>query len=209
MLSQGIAETTMNLGSPIPALSAKDQEGQLIDLATYGKSGFLLVFFYPKANTPGCTAQACSLRDGNTELTRRGVKIIGISADAVSSQKTFATDQKLPYPLLADSENKIIQAFGVGGLFGFAQRSAFLFQDGKLVWRDPKGSTKDQAKVVLDHLDSLSKSEVVPPGTHLSSSGTARDAQHYTAGQPSSYRLRDSRRPLLSQRHAYHRFRFY
>ena len=157
VLSQGLAETTMNLGSPIPALSAKDQEGQLIDLATYGKKGFLLVFFYPKANTPGCTAQACSLRDGNTELTHRGVKIIGISADEVSSQKTFATDQKLPYPLLADSENKIIQAFGVGGLFGFAQRSAFLFQDGKLIWRDPKGSTKDQAKVVLDHLDSLSK----------------------------------------------------
>ena len=157
VLSQGLAETTMNLGSPIPALSAKDQEGQQIDLATYGKKGFLLVFFYPKANTPGCTAQACSLRDGNTELTHRGVKIIGISADEVSSQKTFATDQKLPYPLLADSENKIIQAFGVGGLFGFAQRSAFLFQDGKLIWRDPKGSTKDQAKVVLDHLDSLSK----------------------------------------------------
>ncbi len=157
LLSQGLAETTMNLGSPIPALSAKDQEGQQIDLAAYGKKGLLLVFFYPKANTPGCTAQAGSLRDGNTELTHRGVKIIGISADSVSSQKTFVTDQKLPYPLLADSENKIIQAFGVGGLFGFAQRSAFLFQDGKLVWRDPKGSTKDQAKVVLDHLDSLSK----------------------------------------------------
>ena len=157
MLSQGLAETTMNLGSPIPALSAKDQEGQQIDLAAYGKKGFLLVFFYPKANTPGCTAQACSLRDGNAELARRGVRIVGISADTVSSQKSFATDQKLPYPLLADSENKIIQAFGVGGLFAFAQRSAFLFQDGKLIWRDPKGSTKDQAEVVLDHLDSLSK----------------------------------------------------
>lgn len=154
--SQGIAETTMNLGSPIPALSAKDQEGQLINLPDYGKQGFLLVFFYPKANTPGCTAQACSLRDSSADLTKRGVKILGISADQVSSQKEFATDQKLPYPLLADSENKIIQAFGVGGLFGFAQRSAFLFRDGKLVWRDPKGSTKDQAKVVLDQLDTLS-----------------------------------------------------
>jgi len=154
--SQGIAETTMNLGSPIPALSAKDQEGQLINLPDYGKQGFLLVFFYPKANTPGCTAQACSLRDSSADLKKRGVKILGISADQVSSQKEFATDQKLPYPLLADSENKIIQAFGVGGLFGFAQRSAFLFRDGKLVWRDPKGSTKDQAKVVLDQLDTLS-----------------------------------------------------
>ena len=155
-LSQGMAETTINLGSPIPALSAKDQEGQLINLPDYGKQGFLLVFFYPKANTPGCTAQACSLRDSSADLTKRGVKILGISADQVSSQKEFATDHKLPYPLLADSENKIIQAFGVGGLFGFAQRSAFLFRDGKLVWRDPKGSTKDQAKVVLDQLDTLS-----------------------------------------------------
>ena len=155
-LSQGMAETTMNLGSPIPALSAKDQEGQLINLPDYGKQGFLLVFFYPKANTPGCTAQACSLRDSSADLKKRGVKILGISADQVSSQKEFATDHKLPYPLLADSENKIIQAFGVGGLFGFAQRSAFLFRDGKLVWRDPKGSTKDQAKVVLDQLDTLS-----------------------------------------------------
>jgi peroxiredoxin Q/BCP len=154
--SQGIAETTMNLGSPIPALSAKDQEGQLINLPDYGKQGFLLVFFYPKANTPGCTAQACSLRDSSADLTKRGVKILGISADQVSSQKEFATDHKLPYPLLPDSENKIIRAFGVGGLFGFAQRSAFLFRDGKLVWRDPKGSTKDQAKVVLDQLDTLS-----------------------------------------------------
>ena len=154
--SQGIAETSMNLGSPIPALSAKDQEGQLINLPDYGKQGFLLVFFYPKANTPGCTAQACSLRDSSADLTKRGVKILGISADQVSSQKDFTTDHKLPYPLLADSENKIIQAFGVGGLFGFAQRSAFLFRDGKLVWRDPKGSTKDQGKVVLDQLDTLS-----------------------------------------------------
>ena len=154
--SPGLAETSLHLGSPIPALSAKDQEGQLINLPEYGKEGFLLVFFYPKANTPGCTAQACSLRDSSADLTKRGVKILGISADQVSSQKEFTTDHKLPYPLLADSENKIIQAFGVGGLFGFAQRSAFLFRDGKLVWRDPKGSTKDQAKVVLDQLDTLS-----------------------------------------------------
>ena len=65
------------------------------------------------------------------------------------------TNQKLPYPLLADADNKIIQAFGVGGMFGFAKRSAFLFRDGKLVWQDPKGSTQDQAKVVLEYLDSL------------------------------------------------------
>ena len=154
-LSHAESEKIMKIGSPLPPLTAKDQDGKEVDLATYGKDGYLLVFFYPKANTPGCTAQACSLRDGNTELTQRRVKVLGVSADQVSAQKSFVTDQKLPYPLLADADNKIIQAFGVGGLFGFAKRSAFLFRDGKLVWQDPKGSTQDQAKVVLEYLDSL------------------------------------------------------
>jgi len=149
------SEKMMKIGSTLPPLTAKDQDGKEVDLATYWKEGYLLVFFYPKANTPGCTAQACSLRDGSAELTRRGVKILGVSADQVSAQKTFATDQKLPYLLLADADNKIIQAFGVGGLFGFAKRSAFLFQDGKLIWQDPKGSTQDQAKVALEYLDTL------------------------------------------------------
>ena len=148
-------QNTMKIGSSLPHLSAKDQDGQNLDLATYGKEGYLLVFFYPKANTPGCTAQACSLRDGSAELTQRGIKILGVSADQVSAQKSFVTDQKLPYLLLADSDNKIIQTFGVGGLFGFAKRSAFLFRDGKLIWQDPKGSTQDQAKVVLEYLDSI------------------------------------------------------
>ena len=153
--TQAQAENTMKIGSSLPHLSAKDQDGQNLDLSNFGKEGYLLIFFYPKANTPGCTAQACSLRDGSAELSQRGVKILGVSADQVSAQKTFVNDQKLPYPLLADSDNKIIQAFGVGGLFGFAKRSAFLFRDGKLIWQDPKGSTQDQAKVVLEYLDSI------------------------------------------------------
>jgi len=145
----------MSIGSSLPHLSAKDQEGQSLDLSSYGKEGYLLVFFYPKANTPGCTAQACSLRDGYANLSKHGVKIVGVSADEVASQKKFVDNQKLPYPLLADAENKIIQSFGVGGLFSFAKRSAFLFRDGKMIWQDPKGSTQDQAKVVLEYLDSL------------------------------------------------------
>ena len=148
-------DTPMTIGSPLPSLNAKDQEGQIVNLPTFGQEGFLLVFFYPKANTPGCTTQACSLRDGYEDLQKRGVKILGVSADDVAAQKKFATDHKLPYPLLADHENKIIQAFGVGGLFGFAKRSAFLFRNGKLIWQDPKGSTQDQAKVVLDLLATL------------------------------------------------------
>jgi peroxiredoxin Q/BCP len=70
------------------------------------------------------------------------------------------TEQNLPYPLIADSESKAIQAFGVEGpMFGFARRSAFLFHNGKLVWRDAKASTKDQAEIVLQALDTLSPSK--------------------------------------------------
>lgn len=146
----------LKLGDRIPTLSLPDQDGKSMDLAAYGADGYLLVFFYPKANTPGCTAQACSLRDAETQLKERGVKIVGISADQPDSQKKFVTEQKLPYPLIADSEGKAIQAFGVEGMLGFARRSAFLFHNGKLVWRDAKSSTKDQAEVVLKALDTLS-----------------------------------------------------
>ena len=142
--------TELKLGDKLPALTLPDQDGKPLDLAAYGAEGYLLVFFYPKANTPGCTAQACSLRDAETQLKERGVKILGISADKPDSQKEFVTRQKLPYPLLADHDGKIIKAFGVEGMvFGMAKRSAFLFRNGKLVWRDPKGSTSDQGTVVL------------------------------------------------------------
>ena len=151
------ASPELKLGDRIPALSLPDQDGKPLDLAAYGAEGYLLVFFYPKANTPGCTAQACSLRDAEAQLKERGVKILGISADKPDSQKKFVTEQNLPYPLIADSEGKAIQAFGVeGAMFGFARRSAFLFHNGKLVWRDPKSSTKDQAEMVLKALDTLS-----------------------------------------------------
>ena len=155
-LSGAQAGDGIRIGDPLPALTAPDQDGKSLDLGAYGSQGYLLVFFYPKANTPGCTAQACSLRDTSAELTKKGVKIIGVSADKPDSQKEFVTRQKLPYPLLADQEGKIIQAFGVEGMaFGFAKRSAFLFRDGKLVWRDPKGSTSDQGAVVLKAIESL------------------------------------------------------
>ena len=91
----------------------------------------------------------CSLRDANEELQKKGVKIYGVSFDAVATQKAFAEKQKLPYDLIADPEGKVVAAFGVPSRGKFASRTALLFKDGKLVWRDPKGSTTNQAEVVL------------------------------------------------------------
>lgn len=139
-------------GAVLPAVSQKNQLDQLVKLDESGATGYLLVYFYPKADTPGCTKQACSLRDSYADLTQSGVKIYGVSADSVKSQKAFHEKFKLPFELLADEDGTVIKAFGVPSTMGFAKRQAFLFKDGKLVWRDLSASTAEQAADVMDFL---------------------------------------------------------
>lgn len=136
-------------GAALPPLSQKNQDDQSIKLAEAGATGYLLVYFYPKADTPGCTKQACSLRDSYAALTEKGVKILGVSTDSVKAQKAFKAKYKLPFDLLADEDGAVVTAFGVPKTLGFAKRQAFLFKDGKLVWRDLSASTEQQAADVL------------------------------------------------------------
>ena len=140
----------MKLGDPIPAVIAQDQDGTAVNLAEEGKAGYTLVYFYPKAMTPGCTAQACSLRDSYTELQQKGVKIFGVSLDSVETQKKFQDEDHLPFELLSDKDKQITSAFGVPLIKdSFATRQAYLFKDGKLVWMDTKASTDKQAQDLL------------------------------------------------------------
>ena len=139
----------LELGAPLPDVDAQDQDGRAVNLARAGAEGWTLVYFYPKADTPGCTKQACSLRDAYSKLTDRGVRIFGASSDGVTDQKAFQEKYKLPFTLLADSDKKVMEAFGVPHKLGFASRQAFLFRDGKLVWRDLTASTSEQAADVL------------------------------------------------------------
>lgn len=140
------------VGASIPAVEQKNQDDQVVKLAELGASGYLLVYFYPKSDTPGCTKQACSLRDSYAALTDKGVKTFGVSADKVPAQKAFKDKYKLPFDLLADSDTKVIDAFGVPKTMGFSKRQAFLFKDGKLVWSDLSASTEKQAEDVLKFL---------------------------------------------------------
>ena len=140
-------------GAALPAATAKDQDGKDVKLAEAGAEGWTLVYFYPKADTPGCTKQACSLRDAYATLTEKKVKVFGVSMDDVAAQKAFQEKYKLPFPLLADKEGKVADAFGVPHSMGFAKRQAFLFKDGKLVWRDLEASTDQQAADVLKELE--------------------------------------------------------
>lgn len=154
--SAAMASGPLELGAALPAVQATDQDGKTWNLAEDFSTGWLVVFFYPRANTPGCTAQACSLRDAWSDLSEMGVRVLGVSNDSVERQKQFQQNHNLPYSLLADTDGAVVGAFGVPTRLGFASRQAFLFKDGKLVWRDLKASTRAQGDDVKQALASLS-----------------------------------------------------
>ena len=140
-----------------PEAEGVDQEGKAVKFSElYKANEFVVVYFYPKADTPGCTKQGCSLRDSHSDLTKMGVKVVGVSHDSVSAQKSFSDKFKFPFTLIADKDGKVIEAFKVPTMvMGMASRQCFLVQKGKVVWHDPKASTDKQAddlKVVLASL---------------------------------------------------------
>lgn len=139
-------------GAPAPLVSAVTDTGATLDLGTvYAENAYTLIFFYPKADTPGCTNQACSLRDAYETLSDQGVAVIGASTDSVENQRDFKAKHRLPYTLLADKDKKVMKAFGVPGL-RFASRQAYLVHEGKIVYADHKGSTTKQAEDILKFL---------------------------------------------------------
>jgi peroxiredoxin Q/BCP len=109
-------------GDNAPQFSAKDQDGTVHSLADY-KGKKLVVFFYPKANTPGCTAEACNLRDNFERFQSQNYSILGVSADNAKSQANFKNKYKFPFPLLADDDKSVIEAFGVWGPKKFLGRT--------------------------------------------------------------------------------------
>lgn len=106
--------TTLKKGDKAPNFSALDESGKLHKLADY-KGKKLVVFFYPKANTPGCTAEACDLRDNFSRFEANNFALLGVSADSQKAQAKFKDKFEFPFPLLADEDKSVIQAFGVWG----------------------------------------------------------------------------------------------
>lgn len=105
---------TLKVGDKVPNFTTTDQDGNTVTLTDYiGKK--LVVFFYPAANTPTCTVEACNLRDNYKELKNAGFEILGVSADTERKQKNFSTKFDFPYPLLADTDKQVIETFGVWG----------------------------------------------------------------------------------------------
>ncbi|WP_103068756.1 thioredoxin-dependent thiol peroxidase [Aquimarina sediminis] len=143
-------------GDKAPNFSALDQDGNTISLEDY-KGKKLVVFFYPKASTPGCTAEACNLRDNYQTFLNQGYEIIGVSADSAKRQQNFRNKHELPYPLLADEDKKVIEAFGVWGPKKFMgreydgiHRSTFVIDEkGVISEVIVKVKTKDHASQIL------------------------------------------------------------
>jgi thioredoxin-dependent peroxiredoxin len=149
--------SSLKIGDKAPSVVAKDQHGNKIDMAEFaGKK--VILFFYPKADTPGCTAEACNLRDNYEELTKKGYEVIGVSADDEKKQKKFSEKYNFSYPLIPDTEKLVINAYGVWGPKKFMgksyegiNRTTFVIsEDGKIEKIITDVKTGDHAAQILD-----------------------------------------------------------
>jgi thioredoxin-dependent peroxiredoxin len=148
---------TLITGSVVPSFETQDQDqNRVTNKDLIGKKS--IVFFYPRANTPGCTAEACNLRDHYKTLQDEGYQLFGVSADSSKKQKSFADKYDLPFPLLADEDKSVINAFGVWGPKKFQgreydgiHRTTFLIdEEGKVEKVISKVKTKDHAAQILE-----------------------------------------------------------
>jgi peroxiredoxin Q/BCP len=161
LLSSSASAEPLKVGDPAPAVVGVTETGEKLAFAdVYKKQPYTLVYFYPKADTPGCTKQGCSLRDSYEVLLKKGVAVIGVSHDDEAAQKAFKEKYHLPFTLIADTDKTVIDAFGVPTrtvpLAGeFASRSAYLIKDGKIVYTDYKGTTDKQAETILAEIEKL------------------------------------------------------
>ena len=127
MLGLAAVAADIKEGMKAPAFSAPDQTGKTVALSDFKGKNNVVLYFYPKDDTPGCTKEACSLRDGFARLQQAGAVILGVSADDQKSHRAFADKFSLPFSLLADPDRKIIEAYGVKmPVLGFARRVTFL-----------------------------------------------------------------------------------
>lgn len=148
---------TLQVGDKAPNFKVNDQNGNIISSEDY-KGKKWVVFFYPKASTPGCTAEVCNLRDNYKQLQDQGYELLGVSADSEKRQTNFKEKYNLPFPLLADENKEVINAFGVWGpksfmgrAFDGIHRKTFIINESGIIDRViDKVKTKDHASQILD-----------------------------------------------------------
>jgi peroxiredoxin Q/BCP len=151
--------TGPRVGDVAPRFEGRDQHGEIVRLAAFEGESNVVLYFYPKDGTPGCTAQACSLRDGYRAIQSAGAVVIGVSADTARSHEEFAGKHNLPFPILPDPEHAIIREYGVGmPIIGISRRVTFIIgKNGVIRQVITDARTKDHDWQVLDALRSLTQ----------------------------------------------------
>jgi thioredoxin-dependent peroxiredoxin len=150
----------LKIGDKAPDFKSKDQEGKEIKLSDY-KGKKLLLYFYPKDNTPGCTAEACDLRDNFEEFTKQGIEIIGVSPDSEKSHQNFIQKHNLPFRLIADTDKKILEDYGVwaekkmyGRTYMGVLRTSFLIDENGMIQEIfDKVKTKEHSSQIFKELE--------------------------------------------------------
>ncbi len=149
-------------GSKAPAFKAPDQNGNMVSLSDF-KGKKLILYFYPKDDTPGCTSQACNLKDNYTDLIKKGFQVVGVSVDSVKSHKKFEEKYELPFPLISDEEKKIVDKYNLWGEKKFmgrtymgTTRTTFLIDETGVIRKIiAKPDTKNHTEEVLAAWDSI------------------------------------------------------
>ena len=156
-VGMNLAAADLQPGMQAPPFSAVDQTGARVSLSDFAGKSNVCLYFYPKDDTPGCTAQACSLRDGHDAILATGTVVLGVSADTSQSHADFAKKFNLNFPILADPEKTIIQAYGVKMLaLGMAKRVTFIIDKTGTIRNIVKDvNTKDHDKQVLALLKAI------------------------------------------------------
>lgn len=147
----------LKVGDPAPMVSALNQDAVSVVFGTVYAKGITLVYFYPKAATPGCTKEACSLRDSYAGLSDKGIQILGVSRDNPAAQKAFQNAQHLPFDLIADTDGKVAESFHVPMMpvVGIPMRQSFLIKDGKIAWLSLNAQTSGAAAEVTEAIKSI------------------------------------------------------
>jgi len=151
--------TMLKEGDKAPLFAAKDQQGNTVKLSDY-KGKKVVLYFYPKDDTPGCTKEACNFRDNFSMLKKKGIEVLGVSADSVKSHAKFADKFELPFTLVADEDKKIVEDYGVWGekkfmgktYMGISRTTFIIDEKGVIQKIITKVDTENSTEQVLDFL---------------------------------------------------------
>lgn len=145
-----LASNSIEVGARAPAPEVRIETGDSIQLAEVFAKGPVLLYFYPRASTRGCTIQACNLRDNFEAVQAAGITIFGVSTDDLDALRRFRSEEELPFHLISDRQRELGNAFGVGTILGLGfRRQTFLVYEGVVIWRDLNAQPATQSQDAL------------------------------------------------------------